>query len=267
MKTQRRALKVIEADLSLAVQGKNRSILTIGKLLNEAKAVVGYGKFLAWLQQHTGLSERTARNYMAAATWAAEWVTKSAIVADLEAALAFIAPRAIYALASGKYNDAQVTQVLKAAAQGRHLSVVEVKKIAKSEATRARDLAFAAAAGLELKPEEAARAEAFEADAAKRQADAAAERAAVDVILDGGPDPDLPPASEAVLASSETFHVATFEKAIGMLRSVETKPLRTFATANVSRDVLRQIARFLDEVANTAVAKQPAPAPQTLAAE
>ena len=50
-----------------------------------------------------------------------------------------------------------------------------------------------------------------------------------------------------------------------MLREIETKPLRTFTTANVSPDVLRQIARFLDEVANATVEKPPAP--QTFAAE
>ena len=50
-----------------------------------------------------------------------------------------------------------------------------------------------------------------------------------------------------------------------MLREIETKPLRTFAAANVSRDVLRQIARFLDEVANIPAEKPPAS--QTVAAE
>jgi hypothetical protein len=51
-----------------------------------------------------------------------------------------------------------------------------------------------------------------------------AERKQAEVILDRGPDPELPPPSEPVAASSEAFHVVTFEKAIGMLRSVETKP-------------------------------------------
>ena len=49
-------------------------------------------------------------------------------------------------------------------------------------------------------------------------------RKQAEVILDRGPDPELPPPSEPVAASSEAFHVVTFEKAIGILRSVETKP-------------------------------------------
>jgi hypothetical protein len=37
-------------------------------------------------------------------------------------------------------------------------------------------------------------------------------------ILDGSPDPAVPPTAEPVAASSEQFHVATFEKAVEMLK-------------------------------------------------
>ena len=71
----------------------------------------------------------------------------------------------------------------------------------------------------------------------------------MEAILDRGPDPDLPPPSEPVVASSEAFHVVTFEKAIGMLRSVETKPASMFGSAKISPNDIEQITGFLQEVA------------------
>jgi hypothetical protein len=56
-------------------------------------------------------------------------------------------------------------------------------------------------------------------------------------------------ASEPVFASSEAFHVATFEKAIDMLRSVETKPASMFGSAKISPNDIEQITAFLQEVA------------------
>jgi hypothetical protein len=50
------------------------------------------------------------------------------------------------------------------------------------------------------------------------------------------------------VASSEAFHVATFEKAIGMLRSVETKPASMFGSAKISPNDIEQVTAFLQEV-------------------
>ena len=69
------------------------------------------------------------------------------------------------------------------------------------------------------------------------------------MILDGGPDPELPQTPEPVAASPEAFHVTTFEGAIDRLRSVMTKPLSTFARAKVSPDDIGQVAAFLHDVA------------------
>ncbi len=55
-------------------------IIRIGEHLIDAKAIVGHGGWLAWLEREFGWAERTARNYMSAAELAA----KSAIVADLD---------------------------------------------------------------------------------------------------------------------------------------------------------------------------------------
>jgi hypothetical protein len=89
----------------------------------------------------------------------------------------------------------------------------------------------------------------WEAAQQAEEAEAKRKQAEVEAILDRGPDPDLAPASEPVVASSEAFHVATFEKAIDMLRSVETKPASMFGSAKISPNDIEQITAFLREVA------------------
>ena len=48
----------------------------------EAKAAVRHGKWLPWLKEHCGLSERTAQRYMKLARRKAE-ITKSVTLSDL----------------------------------------------------------------------------------------------------------------------------------------------------------------------------------------
>jgi hypothetical protein len=98
---------------------------------------------------------------------------------------------------------------------------------------------------LSLEKAEDDRLAALQAKAAKVEQ----ERAEAEAILDGGLDPDLPPPPEPVAASSETFHVETLERSVGMLRSVMTKPLSTFASAKLSPSDIEQITAFLQEVA------------------
>jgi hypothetical protein len=100
------------------------------------------------------------------------------------------------------------------------------------------------------------RAETARAARQAQEAKAERERAEAETILDGGPDPDLPPASEPIVASSEAFHVVTFEKAIGMLRSVETKPASMFGSAKISPNDIEQITAFLQEVAKQIAEKR-----------
>jgi len=275
-----RTLADVQTDLSLVLQRKTCDMVWVGRLLNEAKSLVEHGEWLGWLQRYTALSARSAQNYMKAAAFADAIAAKSETVSHLQ--LHFLSPKALYLLASGKYSTKIVELVLDAArAAQRHINEADVKEIArvgakaailsgieadqKAEAEAARLLSLAKADGFEtVDAWEVAR----EADrvAARQAQEAKAEREAAEAeaILDGGP-PDLPPASEPVVASPAASHVATFERAVRMLREIETKPLRTFAAANVSRDVLRQIARFLDEVANIPAEKPPAS--QTVAAE
>ena len=281
MITAQRTLEDIEWEVSSVLRSKTRTDLRLGCLFNEAKERVRHGDWGPWLRRHTALSERTARNYMAAATWVAERAAaKSATVADFDYQLEHLSPGAIYALASGKkYSDETVERVL-AAAEQRHLNEEDVKEIAKhgakaailkeikkaeaeAEAKAAR-LAEAKAAGFETVEAweaacEAEREAAYKAEHAAWEAERAKdeqERAEVDAILDGGPDPDLPPTPEPVAASSEAFHVTTFETAIDRLRSVMTKPLSTFAAVKVSPSDIERLAAFLQDVAKQITAKQ-----------
>jgi len=277
-----RTLADVQTDLSLVLQRKTCDMVWVGRLLNEAKSLVEHGEWLGWLRRYTALSARSAQNYMKAAAFADAIAAKSETVSHLQ--LHFLSPKALYLLASGKYstkivelvldaaraaqrhiNEADVMEIARVGAKAAILSGIEADQKAEAEAEAARLLSLAKADGFETVDawevaREADRVTARQAQEAKAEREAAEAEA----ILDGGP-PDLPPASEPVVASPAASHVATFERAVRMLREIETKPLRTFAAANVSRDVLRQIARFLDEVANIPAEKPPAS--QTVAAE
>jgi len=240
----------VQHELSIALQNRTSGMLAIGRLLNEAKALVDHGAWLPWLRRHTGLPARTAQQYMVAAAWAD---AKNATVAHLD--LDYLSPGAIYALASGRYTGETVERVLDAAAVAqRHINESDVKEIAKSGAQAA--ILQEIEANQKAAAEAAAEDEACEADRVKweaaqqaEEAEAERERTEVEAILDGGPDTDLPPASEPVVASSETFHVATLERTIEALRSIMTKPLSTFRSAKISPNDIEQVTAFLQKVA------------------
>jgi hypothetical protein len=273
MTTKLRTLADVQTDLSLVLQRKTNNMLTVGRLLNEAKSLVGHGEWLPWLRRYTALSASSAQNYMRAAAWVDE---KNATVGYLETN--YLSQRAIYALSSGKYGPEIVQQVLAAAAtRQRHINESDVEEIAnagtkaailqgieadqnaEAEAEAARLLSLAKAKGFDTW-EAACEADRVEREAAQQAEEAEAEReqAEVEAILDRGPDPDLPPPPELVVAASEGFYVPTLEKAIDMLRSVMTKPLSTFGSAKVSPDDIEQITAFLQEVAKQIAEKRAA---------
>jgi hypothetical protein len=249
MKAQR-ALTEVETELSLALQNRTSGMLYVGRLLNEAKALVDHGAWLPWLRRYTALPARTA---------SAD--AKNATVAYSH--LDYLSPGAIYALAAGRYTDETVERVLDAAAAAqRHINESDVKEIAKrgAEATILRGIEADQRAAAEAAAEDEASCEAdrvkWEAAQQAEEAEAEREQAEVEAILDGGPDPDLPPPSEPVVAASETFHVATLERAVDALRSVMTKPLSTFASAKISPNDIEQITAFLQEVAKQIAEKR-----------
>jgi hypothetical protein len=258
MTTVPRTLVNVQRELSVALQHKTGDMLKIGSLLNEAKTFVEHGEWLPWLRRHTALPARTAQQYMAAATWAD---AKNATAAYLN--LDYLSPGAIYALASRRYTDETVERVLDAAAAARrHINEFDVKEIAKTGAKAAIlqgiEADQKAAAEGAVEPEASCEADRVKWEAAQQAEEAEAERkkAEAEAFLDRGPDPDLPPPSEPVVASSETFHVVTFEKAIGMLRSIMTKPLSTFASAKISPNDIEQITALLQGVAKQIAEKR-----------
>jgi len=278
MITVPRTLVNVQRELSVALQHKTRDMLKIGSLLNEAKTFVEHGEWLPWLRRHTALTKRSAQNYMKAAAWADALDLKNAGAALFEPVLDHLSLEAILVLASGKFSAEMVEQVLAAAAtRQRHIGEADVREIAKAGAKAAILQGIEADQNAEAKAEAArllslAKAKGFdtweaacEADRVKCEAaqqaeevEAEREKAEVEAILDGGPDPDLPPPPEPVVASSEGYHVPTLEKAIDMLRSVMTKPLSTFGSAKVSPDDIEQITAFLHEVAKQIAEKRAA---------
>jgi Protein of unknown function (DUF3102) len=279
--TKQRTIEDVELELSYALQNKTSGMLEIGRLLNEAKDLVKHGQWLLWLRRYSALPERSAQNYMKAATFVGELLAKYETVSYLE--LAYLNPKAIYALQTGKYSDEIVERVLAAAAAGqRHINEADVKEIAKvgakaailkgieadqkaeAEDEAAHLLARAQAAGFEtvaawdatIEADRAEQEAAWEARQAEAERAAERERAKAEAILDGGPDPDLPQTPEPVAASPEVFHVTTFESAIDRLRSIMTKPLSTFAAVKISPSDIEQITAFLQEVAKQIAEKR-----------
>jgi Protein of unknown function (DUF3102) len=254
-----RTLADVELDLSDALRCKTGGMLEIGRLLNEAKDLVEHGQWLSWLRRYTALTSRSAQRYMKAASWADARKSDTVSLFDLQ----HLSPKAIYALASGKYDDEVVELVLSAAATAqRHLNETDVSDIAKRGAMAAILKEIEADQKAEAEAREADRVEQQAAQDARRaeweaqQAEAERERAEAEAILDGGPDPGLPQAPEPIEASAEAFHVTTFENAIDRLRSVMTKPLSTFASVKISPSDIEQITAFLQEVAKQIAEKR-----------
>ena len=106
-----RTLADVELDLSDALRRKTGGMLEIGRLLNEVKDLVEHGQWLSWLRRYTALISRSAQRYMKAASWADARKIDTVSLFDLQ----HLSPKAIYALASGKYDDEVVELVLSAA--------------------------------------------------------------------------------------------------------------------------------------------------------
>lgn len=103
-----RKLSVILDDIDAVLKSDTANVINIGTLLIEAKAQVEHGEWLPLLRKRFDFSERTARNYISAAKYAAE---KSATIADLK-----LSPSVLYALAGRQSIYLEVEdRILKAA--------------------------------------------------------------------------------------------------------------------------------------------------------
>jgi hypothetical protein len=125
-RTNHRTLEQIGYELSYTLRDQTTGKLIVGSLLNEAKELIEHGDWLPFLKLYR-IEARSAQNYMKAATWADTWADANTKPVSY---LSRIAPKAIYALASGKYTDDIVEQVISAAPH-RHIGLADVKAIAK----------------------------------------------------------------------------------------------------------------------------------------
>ena len=77
----------------IAIKRGLRHAISAGTLLIEAKAQLPHGQWLIWLRDHCQLPDRTARDYMHLARYAAgPQGAKSAVSADMTGALELLAP-------------------------------------------------------------------------------------------------------------------------------------------------------------------------------
>ena len=229
MKKQRRKLSIITQDLRIALKRETTDIIGIGDLLVEARYHLKHGKWLPWLKKEFSLSDRSARNYMQAAKFAA----KSETVSDL----GNLSPSALYAISSdsGFYTPEIIKVILQEAKKGR---------VGKD---RAWEIA------LSLMPEEDERKPPTSKELQQQfeqEAEAAAkDKEEAEAILDG-PPPDLPPAAPIVPVD---FALAQFNDAIKALGELQTKSVNRFTGTTHNVDELREVAHFLFAVASAAV--------------
>jgi Protein of unknown function (DUF3102) len=104
-KTQR-PLKIIAAELNLALKRETTDIIRIGALLVEAKTQLPHGKWLSWVIEHFPLSKSTVANYVNVYNFAMQFPN----VGNLK-----IRPTALYILASGLFDIEEIAIILKKA--------------------------------------------------------------------------------------------------------------------------------------------------------
>ena len=76
-----RSLEAIAADIRKSLKAEVADVIKVGALLAEARALLQYGEWYAWLREQFSLSQRSALRYVAAYEFVAG---KSATVSDLK---------------------------------------------------------------------------------------------------------------------------------------------------------------------------------------
>ena len=98
-------------------------IIAIGKDLIEVKDKLGQGSFGIWINRELDMSDRTARNYMHAAEWAAG---KTEIISDLS-------PTALYRLAAPSTSDKKKEKVVADLQAGKRVQSTAVENMIREE--------------------------------------------------------------------------------------------------------------------------------------
>ena len=156
-------LQVIEGEILFYKRQAGRSIIEIGRRLNEAKTQLSHGEWLPWLREKVDISERSAQDFMRLAREYSE----SAEIADLGAAKAL----ALLGLPVSERSDFVAEKHL---VDGVEKSVSDMTAKELKQAIRERDEARAAA--------EAAQADARHAEESRAKMEA--EQAALKGLLE-----------------------------------------------------------------------------------
>jgi hypothetical protein len=233
-KAAKRDLSVIEAELHAALKSATKNKIKIGGLLIEAKETVPHGEWLAWLENNFALSERSAQHYMVAWKFAAKYEN----FADLKLHLT-----AIYAL--DKYDDGIVAHVLEVA-KTKWLSGADVDRIAEEflrfgGAEQEAEKRQAARGGDQRRDTITGQQHGYESQEANAPAEAAS-------TLDASYPVVAPPAEPAPPALDDVL-IATFQRAITMLKGLTTKSAAGFVSADCSTADLDAVTNFLNQVA------------------
>lgn len=109
------------------------NVVAIGKALAEVKEVLPHGQWLPWLEREFGWSDRTARNFMSAAT-----MPKSETVSDLA-----IDAGALYKIAAPSTPEPVRKEALRRAEQGEHITRTVVAEIITEHTPRPKDAPIA----------------------------------------------------------------------------------------------------------------------------
>jgi hypothetical protein len=228
----RRDMEVIVTELQAALKRETADIIAIGGLLLEARDQLEHGAWLVWLGENFERDPRTAENYMNAARLSNKFKFETISNLKLRPTALYLLGRALEHDPYGLYPRKTINAILKAA---------ETEPIT---AERAEEIAVS------LRPPPKPAIE--EAEAAPEVEKTAQEEA--DDIL-AGPPPELPPAAPTV----HDVTLPPFEQAVGTLVHLQTKQLGSFVATTHEPKKLRDVSRFLQEVADAIEKKIAAP--------
>lgn len=272
--SKRHALDVIAEKLTAAARDRTSNVVKIGALLNEAKDLVTHGEWLPWLKSHRdkfSFSQRTARNYMAAADFVKRRDIKSATVANLT-------PSAIYRLC--EYDQKLHQEDQDDLPDPDHLTADDyseiIDKALRIAETRHVDEFFItcelsipytrmAREREDLRHKEKLK-ESERSRIAQDEIDRAEANDILNDILKGEPEPIEPPPDEGAVEEPPQVFSTTepasepeeIKTVLEILHRLRTKSLKNLIAAKLDPERLRAAADFLNEIADAIAVKNDA---------
>lgn len=113
-----RTVEIITSELRLALRRGTSDILSIGRLLAEAKEKMAHGEWLPWLKNEVSMSDRSAQKYIKASDFA----IKYELGADLN-----LSPSALFLVS--RYDQPEIADAVIKAAREKHLGCDQTKEI------------------------------------------------------------------------------------------------------------------------------------------